>query len=86
MENLSQSLRLAEEKKEINTYTIGGAKSMTHLLFVDNILCFTRANRKSFTTINNVVDEFSSFSSLQMNARKSLIIFLVACLGQWEEL
>lgn len=80
MENLSQSFHLVEEKKGIGTYVIGGVKSVTHLLFADDILCFSRANQKSLNRIKiNTMEEFSVFSILQINVGKSTIILSVSC-------
>lgn len=72
--------------KGINTYMVGGKRSVTYLLFMDYILCFTCANEKSFTTIERVVDDFLIFSNLHVNARKIMILFSISCEGEQEEL
>lgn len=70
LENLSQELHAAEESGSIDTYIISGAKSPTHLMFVDDILLFTRENLKSMSTIAREINKFSSFSGLQVNSLK----------------
>lgn len=52
---------------------------VTHLLFANDILIFVRANRKSLTTVNHLVDEFSIFSGLWVNVNTSSIDLLKAC-------
>lgn len=63
----------------VDSYNMGGVKSITHLIFVYNIVCFSNANVKSFVTLKAVLHEFSIFSGLQFNARKSALIFHKSC-------
>lgn len=45
------------------------------LTFADDITFFTRALRKSFNNIKEILAEFSSFFGLQVNMSKSQVIF-----------
>lgn len=47
-------------------------------MYVDNILLFTKTNLKSLRGINNILEEFSIFSSLEIN-RKNSAIFSKVC-------
>lgn len=47
----------------------------SHLAFADDIVFFCRASSKSIRALHEVLDEFSSFSGLQINVEKSLAIF-----------
>lgn len=50
-ENLFQFFHLVERKGQLDTYKIVRTKLVTHLLFVDDVLYFTKANRKSMEAI-----------------------------------
>lgn len=43
MESLSYNFKLAEAKKEVEQFIMGGAPLESHLLFANDILIFTRA-------------------------------------------
>lgn len=53
---------------------IGYAKSISHLLFAVDILCFTMTTQKSFWAIHDIISDFSSFIGLIVNMVKNYII------------
>lgn len=71
MENLSQRLLLADTNGKLDSYIIGGTKSVSHVIFVGDLLFFTKANKKSFETLKSIHETFSSYSSLNINQPKS---------------
>ncbi|KAF7828542.1 reverse transcriptase [Senna tora] len=48
---------------------------ISHLLFADDVLLFSRVDKKSIVSINRSLDLFLSCSGLSVNKRKSLIWF-----------
>lgn len=63
----------------IMTDIIGGAKSTTHLLFANDLLCFSKDNVKSLKAIKHVLTKFSIFYGLQISPSKSKIILSKSC-------
>lgn len=60
-------------------FTHQGASSITHLMYVDDILVFTKANPKSLNNIKRILGEFSLYSGLEINTGKSLASFFKVC-------
>lgn len=58
--------------------------SITHLMYVDDVLMFTKANTKSVNRINGILEKYTTFSSLELNRNKSFITFSKFCEGNWE--
>lgn len=58
---VSQEFHNAKARGELDTFTISGAKSVTHLIFADDLLIFTRANRKSLPKVKKILDKFTAF-------------------------
>lgn len=75
MEILSQVICLAERLGRIGTHKIGVVDSITHLLLADDVLFFSREGMKSLPASKEVLSDFSSFTSLQLNLSKSSLIF-----------
>lgn len=48
---------------------------LSHLIFADDLLIFSRADNISLTTINKVLSTFASYSGLYVNKEKSTQIF-----------
>lgn len=48
---------LAENLDRLDTYKIGGVNLVTHFLFTDDVLCFTKVNHKSVHALKEV-DKF----------------------------
>lgn len=54
---------------------MGGARLLTHLVFADVILLFSRAIVKLVKAFRSIVDNFAIFSNLVVNNQKSSLIF-----------
>lgn len=85
-ESLSQNFLLTEARKGIDMFISGGTTLVSHLMFADDVLCFSRANKKSMVTIMAVLDEFSLFSGLKFNEMESSIAFSESCRNKKKEL
>lgn len=75
MANLSQGFHLAERRGQLDIYKIVGTTSITHLLFIVDVLCFAKANQKSMMAIKHVINDFQPFIGLQVNVRKGSFTF-----------
>lgn len=58
---------------KINTYQINGGKSISHLIYADDILIFSKVNPKALQSIKRILDIFSNFSGLEINKEKSSV-------------
>lgn len=57
MENLSQMLNVQVEARKIDTYWMSGSKaSITQ--YADDVLVFTKANKKSLENLKKTMEEF----------------------------
>lgn len=61
--------------KHLEVCTNEGAAVEPIIAFANDMTFFSRASYKSLKTISEILDEFCSFSGLQVNATKSLVIF-----------
>lgn len=53
-------------------------------MYADDVCLFTKANKKSLRFINNILEEFSQFSGLEVNKTKSSATFSKVCEGNLE--
>lgn len=53
--------------------------SVSHLMYVDDILLSTKANPKSLKSVKTILETFSAFSGLMISSQKSSIIFSKVC-------
>lgn len=54
---------------------VNGTKSVSHLIYADDVLVCTKANIKSLKASKEVLGIFSNFSGLDMNEEKSSTYF-----------
>lgn len=62
-------------KGDLELYKMGGEVVESHLALVDDFIFFTRASYKSFTAIKAILTKFTQSLGLQVNSRKSYIIY-----------
>lgn len=84
MESLSQSFKLAEKRKGIDSFVCGGASLALHILFADDMICISKVNKKSMETISSILKEFSAFFDLQLSDTKSIVVFSKSCPNKHE--
>lgn len=72
---LSKLMAQAVHNKRMELYTSGGVIVESHLTFADNIVFFCQASYKSIRALREILDEFTTFSALQINCEKSFAIF-----------
>lgn len=65
--------------KRFNTYQTNGATSISHQMYADDNLLFSKANPQSLRSIQNILSEFTLFSGLKRNIQKSLATFSKVC-------
>lgn len=52
-----------------------GGKLVSHLLFIDNVSCFMKATIRSFNAVQSIIHDLSSFTGMQVNVVKSILVF-----------
>lgn len=58
MDNLRKLIERKVQEKKLDTYKVNGATSLTHLIYADDIFLLTKADRKSFDTIREILHTF----------------------------
>lgn len=69
-----QKIPIFDDKK-YELYTMGSTKVESHLTFADDVMFFGRASTWKFLILKCILNEFSSFSSLEINHDKSFIVY-----------
>lgn len=79
MDNLSRPIEKEIKDKKLDTYVVNGSVSISHLIYVDDVLIFSKANPKSLGTIKRILESFTKFSGLEVNQEKSSTTYSMAC-------
>lgn len=58
------------DEGRIDAYQVNGTRSISHLIYADDILIFSKANQKSLNSIKEILDVFSKFSFSEVNNDK----------------
>jgi hypothetical protein len=78
-EGLSRALTQGKTTGELSGIKISQALSLTHLLFVDDVLLFSGGSRREAETLRDILSLFSKATGMQINDRKSsLTTFLLS--------
>lgn len=72
---LSRLVHQATTNRKLELYSTGGIPVESHLAFADDVAFFCRASVKSFKAIKDLLEEFSTFSGLEINPQKSFVVF-----------
>lgn len=56
-----------------DTYQVNGSTSISYLMYANDVLLFTKTNRKSLMEINRILEEFNVFIGLLVNTGKNSI-------------
>lgn len=76
LEALSKSIMTRCDMKEWTPFTIGSMKvHISHLLFVDDILLFSRVDEDKAFAVRQTLDFFCKVSGQKVNELKSKLIF-----------
>lgn len=51
-------------KKRMDTYQVNGTTSISHVMYVDDVLIFSETNKKSLPSIKSILADFSQFLGL----------------------
>lgn len=70
IKNLLQALHLAKEG-HLDTYKLVGVNLVTHLVFINDVLCFTKGTTKSLHALRNIFHDFLELIDMQINREKS---------------
>lgn len=79
MDIISRLIEREVREKRIDTQ-VNETTSITHLMYADNVLIFTKDNRKSLNAIKKILGEFSLHTSLEFNASKSTATYSKVCM------
>lgn len=74
LEYLSDLTTTTMEEGTYELYVMG-FKVESHLYFVDGVIFFSQASRRTFTKMSMILEEFSSFFGLKNNKLKSFTIY-----------
>jgi hypothetical protein len=77
-------MELSNMKGSIQNFKKAKGLQISHLLFADDMLVFSRANVKSFKGINLLLDSFANNTGLSVNKDKSRIYFSKGCSNKGE--
>lgn len=72
MDVLSRLIKRGVRERKYDT-------SISHFMYVDDILLFYKANIKSLHTIKDILEEFIKFTGLEVNSQKSSVTFSKVC-------
>lgn len=72
---LSRFIKQEAKKKRFDSYIVNGSTSISHLMYANDILLFTKADPKSLNVVKAILETFSAFSGLMINKQKRSIIF-----------
>ncbi|XP_074300707.1 uncharacterized protein LOC141632011 [Silene latifolia] len=75
MEILLRSLRVLCSKPQVSYHPKCSKLNLTHLIFVDDLMIFTRSDVPSVMAVKDSLAEFAKFSSLEANIDKTNIYF-----------
>ena len=76
---LSINLELSTGSGKIQPFKRGTQSYVSHLLFADDLLMFSKANQRSFKKIDKIVNAFAFSTGLSVNKAKSKIFFSKTC-------
>lgn len=79
MEGLSAMLNHAKANKRISVPIVGNDISVSHILYTDDLLIFSRSNSKEAAEIKSIMEEFATYSGLKMNPEKSQLFLNSKC-------
>lgn len=66
MDNLSRFIEKEVKDKKMDTYVVNGVVSISHLIYADDVLIFSKENPKSLGTIKKILESFSKCSKLEV--------------------
>lgn len=79
MDVISRLVEIEVLNKKIDTYQMNGATSITHLVYVDDVLIFTKVNYKSLNSNKITLETFVKFSGFEVNSNKSSATYSRVC-------
>ena len=74
MQVLTLLLRKAEARKDLDPLTCGSL-SVSHVIFVDDLMIFLKADKKNTLHLKLVLQDFTALFELTINSSKSAIFF-----------
>ncbi|PKU61318.1 putative mitochondrial protein [Dendrobium catenatum] len=69
------SLAIAQRGQDLGIQVSCRAHKISHLLFADDVLLFSKATKKLAVKMNKIVRDFCSWTGLRINISKSQILF-----------
>jgi len=73
VEGLSKLIGDAKSREELRGAMVVGYISLSHLLFVDDVLAFSDGSKCDTTTIKNALALFSKVTGMEINIQKSTL-------------
>lgn len=75
LEFVSTRLHQVMEQGRIELYSQGNTTIKSQLSYVDDVVVFCRANRKSFEMLQDILEDFSTLVGLDVSMMKSYMVF-----------
>lgn len=76
LEYLSKLTQTSTANKQLDLYKMVSAIVESHLAFADDVVFFYSASIKSLTTLKSILNDFTSFSRLEVTIQNVLSYFL----------
>lgn len=72
-EALSRLIATAKSKGRLTGVRVSESKSLSHLLFVDDVLCFIQGTSRKFKSLKNILESFCISTGIEVNLQKSFL-------------
>lgn len=72
--------------KKFHLFKLGRIDSISHLLFVDDVIIFRQANHSTIKADEDVLHQFTRYTGMQINHSKSSVVYSKSCSMELREI